>query len=115
MSLIFESGSVYTLVKYTEDAFKTFLEACENRRKNGADESEIVVPTSSPAQSPYMKKKKSFARLVWLFLSSAIKKRVKVVCFIDTIWILEIHDTYGYGYPLNYFWMNEIIIVYVPS
>ncbi|XXG78036.1 hypothetical protein AAC387_Pa08g2063 [Persea americana] len=66
-------------VKYTQDAFKTFLVACENRRKNGADESEIVVPASFPARSPYVKKNYSFASkifacLVWLFLSSAIKK-----------------------------------------
>ncbi|RWR86795.1 non-specific phospholipase C4-like protein [Cinnamomum micranthum f. kanehirae] len=64
-----ENMTVGDAVKYVDDAFKTFLEACENRRKNGADESEIVVVTSSPALSPPTeKKKKSFARKMFACL-----------------------------------------------
>ncbi|KAJ8633846.1 hypothetical protein MRB53_027182 [Persea americana] len=64
-----ENLTVGDAVKYVDDAFKTFLEACENRRKNGADESEIVVVTSSPALSPpTKKKKKSFARKMFACL-----------------------------------------------
>lgn len=64
-----ENMTVGDAVKYVDDAFKTFLEACENRRKNGADESEVVVVTSSPALSPPIeKKKKSFARKMFACL-----------------------------------------------
>lgn len=52
-----EDMTVEQATKYVRDAFKTFLEECENRRKNGTNESEIVEETSQiPA-----KKKKSFA------------------------------------------------------
>uniref|UniRef100_A0A6V7QYV2 Non-specific phospholipase C4 n=1 Tax=Ananas comosus var. bracteatus TaxID=296719 RepID=A0A6V7QYV2_ANACO len=55
-----EGMTVAEAAKYCNDAFKRFLEECENCRKNGADGSHIVVvkPTND---EPPPKKKTSFA------------------------------------------------------
>ncbi|KAI3893420.1 hypothetical protein MKW92_045376 [Papaver armeniacum] len=45
--------------KYVQDAFEKFRENCENAKKNGADDSEIVVPFGQ--QSQESAEKKSFA------------------------------------------------------
>ncbi|OVA02926.1 Phosphoesterase [Macleaya cordata] len=44
--------------KYVEDAFQKFLEGCESAKKNGADESEIIVLSTGKPRS--LTKKKSF-------------------------------------------------------
>ncbi|XP_010273152.1 PREDICTED: non-specific phospholipase C4-like [Nelumbo nucifera] len=43
-----EKMTVKDAVSYCKDAFKKFLEGCEKAKKNGADESEIIVLPSLP-------------------------------------------------------------------
>ncbi|XP_058104064.1 non-specific phospholipase C3-like [Magnolia sinica] len=64
-----EVMTVKDATNYMTDAFKTFLEACEDAKKNGVDESEIVVVSSHPKEPPMEKKKKSFAQKMFACLA----------------------------------------------
>ncbi|KAF8379064.1 hypothetical protein HHK36_028491 [Tetracentron sinense] len=46
-----ENMTVLDAVKYVEDAFKKFLEGCDNAMKNGEDESNIVVLANQPRRA----------------------------------------------------------------
>lgn len=61
-----EGMTVAEGARYVSDAFKTFLEECENCRKKGEGDSHFVVV--KPAVEPVVQKKKSFARKMFACL-----------------------------------------------
>lgn len=50
-----EKMTVEEAIKYVEDGYRKFCEGCEHARNNGADESEIIVLASPPAESKSIK------------------------------------------------------------
>ncbi|KAK9144312.1 hypothetical protein Sjap_004215 [Stephania japonica] len=58
-----ENMTVGEAVNYTETCFKGFFEGCENAKKNGVDEAEIVMPDGAANNLQRLKsRKKSFTR-----------------------------------------------------